>query len=758
MPYKPYPIYDFQTGKVTAREPWLLLKDAFETLRDCYLFRGVLEKRRGFSIFGKYGGEDEILATGDGSTKAYTGNGNFAATAYHNSGAPKAQDDCADDDTGDWADDGANISLAFDTTHYEITTDAANQKCWLANLAFTQNNYYRITVSITNGTASAVDFDLYFDDGAAQYSYKRSTTATATVHTVVVKAASTTATGKAGIRIITDMSADNVEITDFSCYEVELIGAVTEGTFVVTDGTETFTDNEDGTLTGDAGGSGTITYATGEYEVTFNANVSDAQDVTITYDCAPETITIMGLFNYYQDDVTKVIAANTERLYNLNATSNKYEELQFKLGNSVTDFSGADSAFFWWENWFNIGYVTNGVDQIQQYDGTDLEDFNIDLDVEAGPDNDVNTCQLMFVFQSRLCIFNTTERGTARTVRARWCEVDTVGTWKDANYLDVPTNDSIVSGGYIGSQLFIKCRRSTWEFLYTGDPDAPFRWRRVSRAEGAYAKCGTINYRNELLFVGQARLLGTDGRQVYEVDPQIPNFVLDWNQDVIDYSYAAKLQELQQILVSYAESDQSKPNSAIVLNYEGKSYGTYGLDIHVLGEIRLQTDLVLDRLPVGLALDDIDYSFDDPQAQGGYPITLMGCRDGYIYRLNDGNTDGTSDISFEAKGGRWNPYIEKRKKARLGKIEFLVDVDSGASFDVDSYINTEDTSFQTVSVSCADPNSADADYVTRDKIRVTVDVNVVANLHRIKLSNSASNNRPRIHEIVPWFQEAGRLD
>jgi phage tail sheath protein FI len=49
--------------------------------------------------------------------------------------------------------------------------------------------------------------------------------------------------------------------------------AIVRGTvvFTITAGTEGFTDNGDGTLTGDQGGSGTIDYNTGQYSITFNA-------------------------------------------------------------------------------------------------------------------------------------------------------------------------------------------------------------------------------------------------------------------------------------------------------------------------------------------------------------------------------------------------------------------------------------------------------------------------------------------------------
>lgn len=57
---------------------------------------------------------------------------------------------------------------------------------------------------------------------------------------------------------------------------------VEPGTVVITDGTETFTD-ENGVLTGDAGGAGTVNYETGAFSLTFDANVTNTQDVTVSY-------------------------------------------------------------------------------------------------------------------------------------------------------------------------------------------------------------------------------------------------------------------------------------------------------------------------------------------------------------------------------------------------------------------------------------------------------------------------------------------
>ncbi|MCP4162590.1 MAG: hypothetical protein GY760_21190 [Deltaproteobacteria bacterium] len=54
-------------------------------------------------------------------------------------------------------------------------------------------------------------------------------------------------------------------------------------TIVITDGVETFTDDGFGRLKGDAGGTGTINYLDGSYDIDFNANVVNSTNVTVDY-------------------------------------------------------------------------------------------------------------------------------------------------------------------------------------------------------------------------------------------------------------------------------------------------------------------------------------------------------------------------------------------------------------------------------------------------------------------------------------------
>lgn len=50
---QPYLISNLRTGVERDMEPWLLPEDAFPNLEDCYLFRGRIQRRRGFKSLGR---------------------------------------------------------------------------------------------------------------------------------------------------------------------------------------------------------------------------------------------------------------------------------------------------------------------------------------------------------------------------------------------------------------------------------------------------------------------------------------------------------------------------------------------------------------------------------------------------------------------------------------------------------------------------------------------------------------------------------
>jgi len=81
-----------------------------------------------------------------------------------------------------------------------------------------------------------------------------------------------------------NVTADYSHTPPAAAFNATLADApIQPGSLVVTDGEETFSDDGEGNLTGDAGGSGSISYTTGALSVTFAVAPLESEDVTATY-------------------------------------------------------------------------------------------------------------------------------------------------------------------------------------------------------------------------------------------------------------------------------------------------------------------------------------------------------------------------------------------------------------------------------------------------------------------------------------------
>lgn len=59
--YSPFPISEFKTGTFTYLQKWVRPADAFEPLNNAYVYRGVISKRNGYSLFGSVADENPIM-------------------------------------------------------------------------------------------------------------------------------------------------------------------------------------------------------------------------------------------------------------------------------------------------------------------------------------------------------------------------------------------------------------------------------------------------------------------------------------------------------------------------------------------------------------------------------------------------------------------------------------------------------------------------------------------------------------------------
>ena len=103
---------------------------------------------------------------------------------------------------------------------------------------------------------------------------------------------------------------------------------IVAGTFLPTNGVESFVDNGNGTLTGSAGGTGTINYTTGAWTLHFNAAVIVGRNIRVRYNPNLNR-PIMGLKQWINEATgdRKLIAMDTRRAAVYNNSTNAFDPL-----------------------------------------------------------------------------------------------------------------------------------------------------------------------------------------------------------------------------------------------------------------------------------------------------------------------------------------------------------------------------------------------------------------------------------------------
>ena len=751
MPYQPYPILDFNTGLFSAKEPWISPKDAFTSIQNGRADKGVLLKRRGYSVFATHGTVNEKIATGDGTTTAYTAS-LFLSSMYENSGAPADYDDASTDDSGSWSTVSASIvhdgivDPPEDST-YTITASADNGTAE-RSVTTVSGEYYRISVNISRDSVDS-KFRLLFDGSSVLSSYEMEAVSGNAIWQQTFIANSTGPTTY-GVEVLNNTEA--VTLDEISIYEVTAIGDIkTDGllagdaNIIISDGVESFTDDGLGTLTGDLGGSGTIAYTTGQYALTFNTAPLDGSNITANYRFDAPDRPVMGLPNYLAGNDPNLLRFDTEQAFALDENNQIFKEIAFALDNTVQEFTGDESDFFWTQNWADILYVTNNTDQIQMYSGDTLSDFDIDINDDEL--NDIDTALMIFVYKSRIMLLRTTEGGKIYFQRARWSDVSAGGvvTWSD-EFVDAPTEEIIVSAGFLNEDLIVFFESSVWKLVYTGDTALPFRWERISDFQGAPSTFGLVTFTDKLAIPGQFNILGATSSAVFGLDQRIPREILKFQQDKADLTYGIRIDETNEAIFTFVSPSNIDgfPDAQVVLNFDNNSYHLYDLPINCLGQTVVNEDLILDEIEE--ILDTIDVSFDDESLQAGFPLTVFGDKDGVVHRYNTTTADNEEAIDFNVKTIQLNPATAQGVSVRLGYIDFLVTADPDNTMEITLFLNQETSPYLTETVDFQGEG---------DKVWKRVYSGAVSNFHQIGIQNNTSTDDVEIHAIVPYFDIAG---
>ena len=779
--YQKFPINNFRVGLSEEVEPWLIPKDAYQSILNATLYRGVLEKVSGYLLYAKmtYRNIAVMSPAPDGVTKTFT---------LSILGALPVTSNFIGYGTIDASTHTADI--------VRYASDASATVINLAGVAGTVGTVNTVSgaVSITFNTAppsntySAVFFQ--WDSAVpspgpyAIMGIKTYYTSAGTKETMVFDQK------RMGlIEPITGNWATLLYDTNFAVQEIPHSYYITD--LITGDGTTTvFTYT-------DAGSSAVHapfvpgTFSLKEYDST------GAQVTTLSSDVIDNgtggligvgsTLVSSGSVNYSTGAWTITFGTAP-------ATGNYFDASTGIYGDI---FTGNISNFFTVDNYKYCAFFTNSIDPIMYFDGASLLYLNTNItphtiSVSGGvPVFDISACLHLSMNRERLCLLSPTVFTIAQVNTIYWSNTGDPFDYTNGGVLNAPTSQPIRTFGFVNTDMIVRFSNSERIFRYTADAFSPFRFDSTNNTWPCDAPYGEINYNTHIVTVGKPAIVQSDGVNIKRADERIPDFTdptrlaqqtpLPWmNQDSIQQCYGERFDDLKEGWMCYnsqptAENGVTASDNILAFSYLDDSYSIYEFPLSCLG---------FGSLDVGgptwgdteTPWQEMDTPWNSYAFQTGSLLDLGGDQFDNVFLLNVGNvaTNVAGDIvpiSFDVITKNFNPFVEEGELCRFGYLDLFVSAYNTTVLRVQFYVNDQlyvDASGTPQGYYLEVPitfTTTDAMSPSTNQIKVwkRIYVGAVGKEHTIRFYQSQADlsvtpDQPvYIHGMNLWMKPAGRI-
>lgn len=604
MNYQGHLIANFDTGFDRERQPWLLPDDAQFQLFDGFVYRGVWQKREGYSQFatGQRGGSAycesrminritaENIGTGNGVTLIF--NAVLAETPVRRGtvsiGYTIAATPRTATDNGLGAISGFGLNSALSTINY--TTGAVHLVFTTAPdnataITATYDQHQGLPVmGVMNFYTQQNTRELIVADTTYVNRYNAVTNRLDDISPAVLLTGDKTnfmswvnyPTPQNLQRLLFVNFKDPVQqyngstVTPYPIYttSVQVTAApygtgngtpgpynfttpantgIVPGSITITATAQVVTDDQFGNLVGD--GTGTVDYLTGAVSVTFDANVAGASAITITYKSLEDPIeTALHIF-------------------------------QFK-------------------------------DRL-------VVEYTIEDGIEYG---------------HRIRISGTGAFGDVFTQ-------DAIG----AGVIDIPADTFISSSDFNRDDLLIFLKQESWIMKYTQNDVIPFVLDRLDGSRGSEAPYGTITYLNRTNALSPLGLIITDGYSVERADDKIPDYSFnEIDSDNFNLCFAGSVDKDRDHYLIHPSMGETKSDRILITNYEEDNYSIYRIPLSCMGNFIVSFDVTWNDLTIYQTWDEMASVYGNWNAfafSKGAPISIGGGHEGQIVRLNDIETE-----------------------------------------------------------------------------------------------------------------------
>lgn len=454
------------------------------------------------------------------------------------------------------------------------------------------------------------------------------------------------------------------------------IGAPISQTLTDTTGTGTLTVTPAGIILG-----GTINYANGDIILNFSVPVG-ASAATFSGAYYP-SLPVMGLRTREQATINQEQTIAFDTIYAYRFVSGHWEEVP---STTPTTWTGSDSDFFWTTNYsrdtggHDLFWATNfntvTPDPIRYYESSTPNWFDFTPPLDGTGNRLLITARLLIPYKDRLVALNTYEQVDAVPTnqffpqRARWSQNGSpinplASAWRDdivgrGGFIDAPTNEQIVSAGFIKDNLVVYFERSTWQLVYTSNEILPFIWQRINQELGSESTFSSVVFDNGLIAFGNVGLHVCNGVSVERIDAVIPDVVFDIQNQNEGPQRVYAIRDFLNELVYFTYPDEPTapadflsefkyPNRVLVYNYRNDTFSFFQESFTCYGYFQRTQNLVWADL-----VTDSGYSpwsvwktpWNSGLNQAEIPDIVAGNQQGFVVRLTPDNIGNAPTLSI----------------------------------------------------------------------------------------------------------------
>lgn len=718
--YQPFLISEFKTGLFNYLEPWIRPIDAFDPLENAYIYRGTLNKRAGYTIFGRMAYRDSgvVLAVGNGGS-IYSGTlatfpirvGSMEVVTTTSGGIERFTDDGMGVLTGSLGSTGTinyingNWTLNFTPRTVAGAVDILGSYTYVPTLLPSPITRPIMGLKQWVDEATSGRKLLAFDTRRAAV-YNDSSQQFDPLYEISQQlwqgdAATTTISIATGWPNLVPYSVS------------------------ITDGTSTITDDGAGNLSssGNFAAGGMVDYATGVIDLVFTVAPATTVSIISTFEVAGDY------------------------------------------------FTGNNSNFFNATNWLGYLYIVNNIDRITRYNGSTLDrpPFPITQAHRITFTNDILTCLDIDVYKNRLLVQKpvvaSPNSAPSDNQSIRYSAIqnptnlvaDVAG---NGGEISAPTDDFIKSSEFLRDQLIVFFTNSTWTFRFQGSAFDPFRWDKINNTKSTNAPYGTVSYDERTTAMGSKGLIATDGVNVQRYDNAIIDQFLEINQSRFEQCFGLRFDTLNQTWMLYPDAEENSQTSdkVLVYNYIENVWSIYDIPLSCLGLYFTVSDLTWDdfapggRMPTTWA--QAEFTWNSYLLQDNAPTLLAGGLTGIVYQMNDGDADHPEsndvDVPYTASisSTRWNPFTNMGQKVVFGYIDFYYEINEDAVLTLTFFGDNSNSPYAVRTLTLDGPS-------TSEQHSKRIYININSQFLKMNISSSSLANF-KILGMILWASPAGR--